>query len=77
MLKNDVRLGKKKLVTKKVSDLLHVDLVKLVVLQRRLKASKSFEDLDDLALRVPERNSRVLTWLKSLGSGHSSFAINA
>ena len=50
MLQNDVRLREEELVTKKVSDLIHVDLVKLVVLKRRLKASKSFKDLDDLAL---------------------------
>lgn len=40
----------KKLVAKDFTHVGHIDLVKLVVLQRRLKAAQTLEDLDDLAL---------------------------
>ena len=77
VLKNDVWLGQKKLVAEEISNLLQVDLVELMVLERGLEAAQALEDRDDLALRVPESDGRVLAWLERLSCRLCSLAIYA
>ena len=50
VLEHDVRLGEQELVAKQPTNLLHIDLVKVVLVQRALESAQTFEDLEDFAL---------------------------
>ena len=63
MLEHDVRLGEQELVAKQPTNLLHIDLVKVVLVQRALEPTQTFENLEDFALGVPMLDVRVLLLL--------------
>ena len=60
MLEHHVWLPQKQFLLEQVPDFLYVDLVELVVVERRLEAAQAFEDLQDLALGVAQVDVGVL-----------------
>ena len=60
VLQDDIWLAYQQLVPEDVSDSIHVDLVELVVVKWRLEPAQALEDLQDLTLRVPMLDLRVL-----------------
>ena len=61
MLQNYIWLAYQQLVSEDVTDSIHVDFVKLVMVKWRLESTQALEDLQDLTFRVTMLDLRVLT----------------
>ena len=69
MLENDVWLAQEELVPQQVSHLLNIDLVEVMLVERALEAAQALEDLEDLPLRIPDLDVRVLASSENGGLG--------
>jgi len=54
VLQDDIWLAKEELVLQQAPNLLNVDLVEVVLVERALEAPQSLENLQDFSLRVPD-----------------------
>lgn len=69
VLENDVWLAQEELVPQQVSHLLNIDLVEVMLVERALEAAQALEDLEDLPLRIPDLDVRVLASSENGGLG--------
>lgn len=60
VLEHHIRLAQQKLVLEQAADSVDVDLIEVVLVEWTLESAQALEDLQNLALRVPDLDVRVL-----------------